>query len=203
MLQFKKYTLADWFSFYRVAIAPVLLWILFLDLRLLFTWGLTISFLTDAIDGYLARKFKNTSPKGAQLDSLGDQLTFVVGVVGLFFFESDFMQKNIWLILLAIIPFIIQMFLAFKKYGKITAFHTYFAKFAAITQAVFILWLLFFGPIYWLFYFMIVVSVIETLEEIILISLFDKWESDVKGLYWVMQTKQKKKYNDLSKNKKR
>lgn len=202
MLHFDKYTIADWFSIYRMVMAPFLLILIFLDFRLLFSWLLLLSYLTDAIDGYLARKLAITSPKGAQLDSLGDQLTFVVGVVGLFFFEAEFMHENLWLLLVAMIPFIAQMLLAFIKYGKATAFHTYLAKLAAITQAIFILWLLFFGPVYWLFYFMIILSIIETLEEIILIFLFDNWVSDVKGLYWGLKDKRRHEMNDTSENKK-
>lgn|SRR5690625_399512 len=202
MLEFNKYNLVDWLSFYRIVIIPFLLVFIFLDLRLLFAWGLAISFITDALDGYLARKLNITTPRGAQLDSLGDQLTFVVGVIGLFFFEYDFMEDNLWLILLALTPYITQVLIAFKKYGKTTAFHTYLAKLSAITQAVFILWLLFFGPVYWLFYFMIIIGIIETLEEIILIFLFDNWVSDVKGLYWGLRDKRRHDLNDTSENKK-
>ena len=203
MLEFNKYNLADWLSFYRVAIFPFLLLLIYFDLRLLFAWALAISYLTDALDGYLARKLNSTSSRGAQLDSLGDQLTFTVGVVGLFFFEADFMRENLWLILIAIIPYATQMLIAFSKYGKATAFHTYLAKLSAITQAVFILWLLFFGPVYWLFYFMIIIGIIETFEEIILIFQFENWESDVKGLYWMLRDKRRDKMNDTSENKKR
>lgn len=201
MLEFNKYNFVDWLSFYRIVITPFLLVLIFLDLRFLFAWGLAISFTTDALDGYLARRLNITSPRGAQLDSLGDQLTFVVGVIGLFFFEFNFMQSHLWLILLALTPYVAQILIAFKKYGKATAFHTYLAKLSAILQAVFILWLLFFGPVYWLFYIMIIIGIIETLEEIILIFLFDNWVSDVKGLYWGLRDIRRHDLNDTSKNK--
>lgn len=201
MLIFKKFNIADWFSFYRVAAAPLLLLLIFLDFRLLFTWFLLISYTTDAIDGFLARKLKITSPRGSQLDSFGDQITFAIGVIGLFFFESDFMRENLLLIIIAFIPYVIQMFIAFKKYGKATAFHTYLAKLSAIIQAIFILWLLFFGPLYWLFYFMIILGLIETAEEITLIFLYDNWVSGVKGLYWGLKDKRRLKKSDNPENK--
>lgn len=158
MLKFKNFNIADWFSFYRVAAAPLLLLLAVLEFRTLFTWFLLISYLTDAVDGYLARRLKITSSRGSQLDSFGDQLTLAVGIIGLFVFEGEFILENLTLLLLVFIPYGIQMWLAFRKYGKATAFHTYLAKLSAITQAVFILWLLFFGPVYWLFYFMIVLG---------------------------------------------
>ena len=191
MLSFKNYNIADWFSFYRVLAAPLLLALIYLDTRTLFTWFLMFSFTTDAIDGFLARKLKITSARGSQLDSLGDQVTLIIGVVGLFYFESTFMRAHLFLLLIIFIPYIIQMFLAFRKYGKATAFHTYLAKLSALTQGIFILYFLFFEPINWLFYFMLVIGVLETIEEIILIFLYDKWVDEVKGLYWALRDRRR------------
>ena len=193
MLTFRNYNIADWFSFYRIAAAPVLVVLLVLDMRSLFTWLLLISYLTDAIDGYLARKLKITSPRGSQLDSIGDQVTLILGLLGLFIFENRFIKTNLVLILIAFIPYIIQMLLAYLRYGKATAFHTYMAKLSAILQSIFILWALFFTPEYVLFYVMIAVGIIETIEEITLIFMYKKWASDVKGIYWALRDKRRLK----------
>ena len=189
MLTFKNFNIADWFSFYRVAAAPLLLLLIWLNHRELFTWFLLVSYSTDMIDGFLARKLKITSPRGSQLDSFGDQITLTIGLIGLLVFEFDFIQQNYILIIIAFIPYLIQMLIAYTKYGKATAFHTYLAKISAFAQGVFILWSLFFAPMYWLFYFMIVLGFLETIEEIILIFMHDKWASDIKGIYWALKNK--------------
>lgn len=191
MLTFKNFNIADWFSFYRIAAAPFLLFILWLDERELFTWLLLASYCTDMIDGFLARRLKITSARGSQLDSFGDQITFVVAIIGLLVYEFDFMKTHAFFIILVFVPYIFQMIIAFLKYGKATAFHTYLAKLSAISQAVFILWLLFFGPIYWLFYVMIVLGLLETLEEIVLIYIYDNWVAGVKGIYWALRDKRR------------
>ncbi|WP_299528051.1 CDP-alcohol phosphatidyltransferase family protein [uncultured Lutibacter sp.] len=191
MLTFKNFNIADWFSFYRIAASPFLLILIWLGEREIFTWFLLVSYCTDMIDGFLARSLKITSPRGSQLDSFGDQITFAIGLIGLLFFEYDFMKENYILILIAFIPYGIQMVLAFRKYGKATAFHTYLAKLSAIIQGVFILWLLFFNPIYWLFYTMIVLGLLETIEEITLIFMYDKWVAGVKGIYWAFRDKRR------------
>ena len=191
MLTFKNFNIADWFSFYRIAAAPFLLILLWFQSREIFTWMLLISYSTDMIDGYLARKYKMTSARGSQLDSMGDQITFIIGLLGLFLFEFDFIKENYILILIALIPYIIQMLIAFKKYGKATSFHTYLAKLSAFVQAFFILYSLFFEPNYFLFYFMIILGFIETIEEIILIAMYDKWVSDIKGIYWALKDKKR------------
>ncbi|WP_158847839.1 CDP-alcohol phosphatidyltransferase family protein [Algibacter sp. L1A34] len=193
MLTFKNFNIADWFSFYRIFAAPFLLALIWFDLRLIFTWLLLISYSTDAIDGYLARKLKITSPRGSQLDSFGDQITLIVGLTGLLYFENDFIKENLILILIAFVPYIIQMLIAYFKYGKATAFHTYLAKLSAVFQSLFILWSLFFTPEYTLFFIMIVIGLLETFEEITLIYMFDNWASDVKGIYWALRDKRRLK----------
>ena len=153
------------------------------DERLIFTW----------LDGYLARKLKITSPRGSQLDSFGDQITFIVGLLGLFYFETEFIKSNYILILIAFVPYIVQMVIAYSKYGKATAFHTYLAKLSAIIQSTFILVSLFFAIEYSLFYIMIAVSLLETFEEITLIFMYANWASDVKGIYWAYKDKNRLK----------
>ncbi|MBT8306861.1 MAG: CDP-alcohol phosphatidyltransferase family protein [Maribacter sp.] len=187
MINFKNFNIADWFSFYRILAVPLLLSLIWLQEREFFTWFLLISYSTDAIDGFLARKLKISSARGSQLDSIGDQITFVVGLIGLLVFEYEFIAANYVLIPIAFVPYILQMILAFYKYGKTTAFHTYLAKSSAILQSVFILFTLFFAPVYWLFYMMIIIGVLETIEEITLIYMYDNWVKDVKGIYWALK----------------
>ncbi len=189
MFTFKNFNIADWFSFYRIFAAPILLMFLLLQFREVFAILLLISYSTDAIDGFLARRLKITSPRGSQLDSIGDQLTFVLGLTALLVFEFDFIRANIGWIVVSLTPYLIQMLLAWRKYGKATAFHTYLAKLSAVVQGVFILSALFFEPVYGLFYAMLILGVIETVEEIILIVHFDEWRSDIKGLYWVVRNR--------------
>ncbi len=193
MLTFKNYNIADWFSFYRIFAAPFLLALIWFDQRLFFAWLLLISYVTDALDGFLARKLNITSPRGSQLDSFGDQVTLVVGLIGLLHFEKDFIETNIVLILIAFMPYIIQMILAYLKYGRATAFHTYLAKLSAVVQSTFILWSLFFLPEYSLFYIMIVIGLLETFEEITLIFMYPDWASDVKGIYWAYKDQRRRK----------
>ena len=90
MLTFKNFNIADWFSFYRIFAAPVLLGFLYFGEREIFTWFLLVSYSTDAIDGFLARKLKISSARGSQLDSMGDQITLLIGLVGLWIFENEF-----------------------------------------------------------------------------------------------------------------
>ena len=193
MLTFKNYNIADWFSFYRIFAAPFLLLLIWLDLQLIFAWLLLVSYSTDAIDGFLARKLKIVSTRGSQLDSFGDQITLGIGLIGLFNFENQFIMTNLKVIIIAFIPYILQMIIAYIKYGKATAFHTYLAKLSAVMQSLFILYSLFFSPQYQLFYIMIIIGLLETFEEITLVFMHKYWTSDVKGLFWAFKDKRQLK----------
>ncbi|WP_117880570.1 CDP-alcohol phosphatidyltransferase family protein [Aureibaculum luteum] len=61
MFIFKILNIADWFSFYRVLAIPILLLLLFMGERQIFAFALLVSYSTDMIDGFLARKLKVTS----------------------------------------------------------------------------------------------------------------------------------------------
>ncbi len=127
---------------------------------------------------------------GARLDSIGDDLTFAVAVIGLAVTRSEFLREQ-WIIIAVLLAlFFIQLFLAIIKYGKMSSFHTYLAKIAAILQALFLISSFFFESIsYPLFYIACVVTAIELAEEIILVLIIPKWQTDVKGMFWVFQRK--------------
>ena len=191
-LTFKNFNIADWFSFYRIAISPALILFLIFEKREVFSWLLLISYFTDTLDGYLARRLKISSPRGSQLDSMGDQITFVLGVAAVFLFEHTFIIDHYLWLLLGFGLYSLQMIIAWRKYGKATAFHTYLAKISAVVQSIFILYALFIQPEALMFYAMIFIGLLETIEEITLIFMFDNWYADIKGIYWAMKKRRRK-----------
>jgi len=189
----RKLSIPDWLSLYRILSAPLLLVLIFLDLKLPFAIFLLTSFLSDALDGFLARRMNIVTQRGAQLDSIGDAVTFTVGLVGMVKFEPDFVFEQLVLLVFAFGFYILQLGLAYWRYGMPSSFHTYLAKLSAVFQGVFMLWLFFIGVEYWLFYAAVAFSILETVEEIWLIILFPKWRANVKGLLWVLNKNENEK----------
>lgn len=173
---------------YRILAAPFLIYMVFTKQVELYKWMLAFSFFTDAIDGFLARKFKAASALGARLDSIADDLTVTAGIFGIFILRPQFVEQEVVLITVMLTLLFVEILLAFIRYRKMTSFHTYIAKIAAILQAVFIV-LIFFcdEPPYLLFYIAAAFTIINLIEEIILIFMLPVWESDVKGLFWVIK----------------
>ncbi|MEY4587031.1 MAG: CDP-alcohol phosphatidyltransferase family protein [Bacteroidota bacterium] len=178
-------------TLYRIITAPLLVVLLFKGEHELFKWLLGVSFFTDLIDGVLARTFKVTSILGARLDSIGDDLTVLVAMLGLGFLKPQFFIEE-WAFLVPLgLLFVLQTGFALYRYGKITSFHTYLAKLAALAQGIFLLAFFFFETInYPLFYGAAFITMAELMEEIIIVWLLPQWKSNVRGLWWVLQKKQ-------------
>jgi phosphatidylglycerophosphate synthase len=186
----KAYYWINGITMYRLIAAPALVILAFTDQYDIFKWLLPLSFFTDLIDGPLARKFKVVTKFGSKLDSIADDLTILAGIVGLFNWKMDFIREHNIIVIGLIVLLILQNIMALVKYKKISSFHTYFAKIAAVIQGSFlILMFLLPEPIYPLFYAAVIISVLDLVEEIILVLVIPKWKTDVKGLYWVLKNK--------------
>ena len=188
----RAYYIVNGITLYRMLSAPLLIFLIIGAHEQVFKWVLIVSFFTDAIDGYLARTYTVTSKLGSKMDSIADDLTIVAAIAGIIVFKPAFLKHEIVFVIILLGLFILQTMLAFLRYHKISSFHTYIAKTAAVLQATFILLLFFLpNPMYILFEIMAVVTIIDLLEEIILVIMLPEWETNVKGLYWVIRKKQK------------
>jgi phosphatidylglycerophosphate synthase len=186
----QSYYLINAITFYRLIASPVLVYLALTAEINLFKWLLAFSFFTDSIDGFLARKFKVSSSFGSKLDSIADDLTVLAGFTGLLVLKMDFVKANLPIIIILFSLFILQIILALIKYRKFSSFHTYFAKLAALLQGCFLILMFFLPePLYPLFYLACVITALDLAEEIILVFLLPEWETDVKGIYWVMKKK--------------
>jgi phosphatidylglycerophosphate synthase len=186
----KAVRIVNLITLYRIVAFPILILVILLDQQDILKWLLLASFFTDAIDGYLARTFKATSILGTKLDSIGDDLTVLAAVIGLFKFKFDFINEQLAPILILLGLFLIQLTFSIIRYKKISSFHTYLAKIAAISQALFLLSVFFFDTIYYpLFYASFGITALELIEETIIVLVLPKWRANVKGLYWVLKEK--------------
>jgi phosphatidylglycerophosphate synthase len=179
-------------TFYRAVASPVILFLIIKGEYDLFKWMLALSFFTDAIDGYLARRFKVESTAGSRLDSLADDLTILAAIFGMVVFRREFLNSQIYVIAILLVLFSLQTIFALVRYGRITSFHTYLAKTAAIFQGLSILQIFFFeNPHLVLFYTAACVTIIELIEETIMVSILPVWQANIKGLYWLLKSKQR------------
>lgn len=179
-------------TLYRIVTAPLLIVLIFTNHMELFKWLLLLSLLTDLFDGVLARKYKVTSLLGARLDSIGDDLTILIGITGVFYFRYEFMMEHLYFIVGLLMLHLVELIYALIKWGKMTTFHTIMAKISMFFQSMFVCAALFFQEASQLLFFSaVVVTTIDIIEEITLVAILKKWEANVKGIYWVLRRKEK------------
>ena len=185
-----SYYIINSITLYRLVSAPVLLILIFTRSIELFKGLIAFSFLTDAIDGPLARKYKVSSVFGSRLDSIADDATVIVATIAVWIIHPDFIRSE-WIIIAALLAlFLLQTMAALITYGKTTSFHTYLAKIAAVAQALFFI-LKFFaiGGALNAFYLAAIITGLQLLEEIVLILMLPEWKANVKGVLWVLRSK--------------
>lgn len=180
-----KSSLVTMLTFYRIIISPVLL-VLILNDHPSFKWLLLSAFITDALDGFLARWFKVTTKLGARMDSLADDFLFIVSLIAIIHLHTEVVIENLYMIAGMVFILLVKMiFLYFKHKKLISGMHTYLTKAAALFQAVFFLYCIFYSPNNTLFDVMAVITMVAISEEIIIIYSFRDLKQNVKGLFFI------------------
>jgi len=186
----RAYYIVNAITLYRLIAAPLLVFLALDHQPGPFRWLLAVSFFTDAIDGFLSRRYKVSSNLGSILDSIADDCTIVAAIIGLLIFKTGFIRQELILISVLLGLYILQIVLALIRYGKMTSFHTYLAKTAAVMQGIFLLLVFFLTETpYVLFYIAAIITMLDLIEEIIIVMILRSWRTDVKGLYWVIKNK--------------
>jgi CDP-diacylglycerol--glycerol-3-phosphate 3-phosphatidyltransferase len=184
-------------TWYRILAVPVLVVMLIIDQPVIFKYLLGGSFFTDLIDGYLARRFKVVSRFGAKIDSIGDDLTVFTGVCGLVIWHHEFVVRQAIPFIILFVAYLIQTGSALYRFGFTTSFHTYLAKLAALLQGFFLLSVFFTGtPLNGFFYFTFIITLLQLIEESIIVWVIPALERDVKGIYWVIRKRLAEKTSD-------
>ena len=185
-----SYIAVNSITFYRLVASALLLYLIIERQYALFKWLLAVSFLTDTFDGFLARKFKVVSVLGAKMDSMADDLTVLVGIIGLYFLKPEFLVQNAIYFFILLGLFLTLVALALIRYRRLTSFHTLSAKVAAVLQGSLLILVFFLPqPPMLLFYAAFAITAFDLTEEIILVLVLTKWEVDIKGIYWAIKDK--------------
>lgn len=124
---------------------------------------LLLAVLTDALDGYVARKYGQITEYGAKLDTYADQFLLLSSAYWVYAFFPGILE---WLT----VPFffigwiIINNIISLYKHSRLANFHLYTAKAASGFLQFCILWTIAFGfneNIFWLSMFLILLAEIE------------------------------------------
>lgn len=172
---------------YRLLAFPLILCFAITGKESLFAIFLVINLVTDAIDGFIARRFKMETEIGAKLDSFADNLTYVLVFVGIYVFKlEEFLPYKISL-LIYIGMLLFTVIFSLIKFGKFPSLHMYITKIGGYLQGAFFICLFTVGFITPFYYFVICWGILGAIESIAIQLTIPEMRSNVKGLYWVLK----------------
>lgn len=174
-------------SMARLLTAPLLIFLALFQHERVFTVVLIAALVTDILDGWIARRYRLQSPRGAMLDSSADVTTLIAAAVGIAVFHPDVWQQHFAAICLVLGGWTVECVLALLRYGRLSSFHTYASKAAGYALGFFIATLFALGFVPWLFYAAVALSLISIVEELLLLWRLRQWQADVRGLWWVLR----------------
>jgi len=179
-------TLPNLLSGFRLLSAPVLLLLAVVGQRDAFIWLLAVAFLTDAVDGVLARYSGQTSRLGARLDSLADVAVYMATAISLLLLWPALVRSE-WLAIAAVVISVVLPALAgLLRFGRLTSYHTLLVKVAVVATA-FSLFVMLLGISVWPFRVAAMLAVLGALEEVAITAVLREERSDVLSLWHVLR----------------
>jgi phosphatidylglycerophosphate synthase len=116
-------SIANWFTFLRLILTPVL-WILaFLGEYTLVGYGLLVVILTDVLDGQFARLLDQITEFGARLDSLADHIIMISAVIWLVMARLDLVTDKREIFLPVVVLYVIAILVGFFKGNRFGGAH--------------------------------------------------------------------------------
>jgi len=175
-------------SLILLAAVPVLVWLATSQAQLPFAWLILAAGVTDALDGWVARRFGWTSALGALLDSSADVMLILVAVYGVWTMQRDVFIDEWPVFVAALSIWALVHAIALIRYGRLASFHTQLTQLGILLFGLFILLLFFYGFVPWLFYFSAATCFVAGIESLILIAIIPQWTPDLRGgLLWVFR----------------
>lgn len=188
-------TIPNIISFYRLLADPVILYFIIAGKENLFAIFLIINLLSDALDGFLARKLKQETEFGAKLDGFADNITYVLAFIGIFVFKMDDIRPHMVSFIIMITMLVSTVIVSLIKFRKFPTYHLYTTKAGGYIEGGFFILLFSVGFITPYYYLVVAWAITGAIECIIINLLIPEMRSDIKGLYCVL--KERKNQNKI------
>ncbi len=173
-------------SVMRLLTVPLLIFFSYKGYSTIFLSLLTFSFVTDALDGAIARKFNLQSSLGAKLDSLADFAVYLTIPICAWLLWPEVIRQEMFYVVAILCSVVLPVLICIFKFGNYPSYHTWLTKIAAVFMAISSI-VLFLGGTVWLFHAAVVVCVLASLEEILITLLLVEQKSDVGSLWYVIK----------------
>lgn len=179
-------TVPNLLTSFRFVCAPVLLLLAWQGRSAAFLLLLAAAFLSDVLDGMIARLTNQVSRFGAVLDSWADMITYVTVTISACWLWPDIVSREAPYVATVIASYLLPVIVGFVKFGALTSYHTWLVKFAAASIGL-SFYLLFFVGLALPFRIAAIICVFAAVEEILITLISDELHSDVRSVWDVMR----------------
>jgi phosphatidylglycerophosphate synthase len=180
------WTLPNLLTSFRFFAAPGLLAFAWRGHEHAFMGLLVLVFLSDVLDGLAARLTGQVTEFGATLDSFADLLTYMTIAVCSFWLWPELVMRELLYVVLIVGSCIAPPAVGIVKFGRLTSYHTWLVKLAAVSVGLSLFVLFLYGPV-WPLQIAAFVSLIAALEEITITLLLSDPKSNVRSLWDVLK----------------
>lgn len=124
------------FTAIRVALTPAVVMVAIAGSRQWFLILLGVTLMTDAIDGFLARRLRAYSDFGRKFDSFADYLTMLTGIAGIALLWPDIMKRELAWVASGLGAFFAAVVYGYVRVGRAPCYHTWASKALAVLTAL-------------------------------------------------------------------
>jgi cardiolipin synthase len=115
--------------------------------------------------------------------------TYLTAFAGIYFFKWPDLRGHAALLFTAIAFYLATFAVSFLRFRKFPSLHLYSCKIGAYLQGFFFFALFVWGFNPWLFRVALIWGIASWIEEILVLMLQKRPESDARGLFWVLKSK--------------
>jgi len=149
---------------------------------------LCLALFTDSIDGAIARRLKQDTVLGAQLDSLGDLATYSTLPICAWLLWPDIIRRESVFVIMAILSYVAPIVVGLARYRRVTSYHTWGAKASAVLMGAAVL-VLFLDWSAWPFRIFTPFAALAGLEEIAITCTLPVWRANIPSLRHAIRTR--------------
>ena len=176
----------------RIALMPAVLMSAILGSRPWFVALVAASLLTDALDGFLARKLNAFSDFGRKLDSAADYLVMMTGLAGIALLWPDLVRRELPWIIAGLSAFFGVIVFGFVRLGRPPCYHTWAAKIGTMGCALSMIPLLS-GWSAVPFHVMVSLQILAAVEEVIITLLIPSHTGQMATVWHAMRLRREQR----------
>lgn len=181
-------TLPNQLTAARLVLLPILWLLAALGMPVFVGIGLAASFVTDILDGYLARRLGQVSDFGSRFDSLVDNILIPSALVWVWLLRPEVYRDHLLLALVAVVLYFSSLLVGIVKFRRFANLHLQSKRLGSVLMYLFVVHTLIvdhYNAI--LFYLALTVFLISSTEGLVLQLLCSRVDEHMHSILFVFK----------------